>query len=118
MHTKGSILDKALVILFIASFVGVIASNWYHFFYAKNFDYLIEASCDPASEVCFFRDCENDPDSCPPNELSYYKSYYVNAGDFAECSNNSCSPECETGTIACTLIPCGEAEEDVCEGVR
>lgn len=118
MNKKRSIIDKALIGLFVFSFVAVIASNWYYFYRSGNFNYLIESPCDPTAANCFYRDCENEPDSCPPNGLSYYQSFYVSAADFATCTDNSCANECTTKAISCTPILCGDSEEDVCDELQ
>ena len=90
-----------------------IISGFYKYYYTKNYDYLVEAKCDPKIEVCFTRDCSN-PDDCPPNGLSVYKEFYVKAFDFPKCKDNSCKDECEKGLIKCTPILCGESSEDAC----
>src|SRR3989344_8765702 len=83
-----------------------IISSYYKYYYTKDYDYLIEAKCDPSMEKCFFRDCA---DYCPPNGLSNYKEFYVKAFEFSKCSNNSCELECNNGSINCVPIPCGES---------
>ncbi len=101
---QKSHLNSILTILFFLSFLLAIGASYYKYFYTKNYDYLVEATCDPNAGKCFYRDCENNPDSCPPNNLSYYKEYYVKAYDFPKCSDNSCQTECENGTISCKMI--------------
>ena len=97
--------NSALTFLFVVSFLLAIGASYYKYYYTKDYNYLVEAKCDPISKQCSFRDCENEPDICPPNNLSYYKGYYVKAYDFPKCSDNSCEIECESGTISCELIP-------------
>jgi hypothetical protein len=110
--SKGYDRFPLLTILFLMT-LAVIGSNFYKYYYSKNFDYLIESPCDPASEICFERDCTN-PDDCPPNGLAVYKQYYVKAYDFPKCSDNSCLRECTEGIIACHDIPCDQDGGDSC----
>lgn len=114
---QKSKLNKIVLWIFFGLFFIAIASNFYHFFYTKNYDYLVEASCDPTVENCFFRDCEESPDDCPPNGLSYYKEYYVKAYDFKKCTDNSCAEQCMSGEIQCKPIECDSNSGDTCKGV-
>ncbi|MEQ1561116.1 MAG: hypothetical protein ABL899_00170 [Nitrospira sp.] len=98
-------IDNILTLLFFIFFLGATFSSYYKYFYIKDYDYLIEAGCDPLLEECSFRDCEKNPDICPPNNLSYYKEYYVKAYDFQKCSDNSCSYECLNMEIVCREVP-------------
>lgn len=111
---KKSRVNTVLVIVFFLLFFSAIGSTFYKYLYTKNYDYLIEASCDSTIEQCFVRDCENDPDSCPPNSLSVYTQYYVNAEDFNHCADNSCQKECESGAIQCERIMCDTEAGDSC----
>lgn len=97
--------------IFLVTVLLAIGFSYYKYYYAKDFDYRVEAACDPATETCFQRDCENDPNSCPPNGLDYYKVYLVKAYDFPKCSDNSCSEQCATGAINCVPVTCGEGDE-------
>lgn len=96
--------QKLVNYLFFASIIVAFLFSFYHYYYTKNFDYIVESPCDPEVETCGFRDCENDPDVCLPNELTYYKMYVVKAYDFPKCENNSCETECESGEIKCIPI--------------
>lgn len=111
---KKSRAHTVLVVLFFLLFIVAIGSTFYRYLYTKDYDYLVEASCDPVIEQCFVRDCENDPDSCPPNGLSLYKQYYVKAYDFPQCSDNSCQIQCESGAIQCEIIACDVEAGDEC----
>ncbi len=102
-----------LLAIFFLMTLAVIGSNFYKYYYSKNFDYLVEAPCNPASEICFERDCSN-PDECPPNGLAVYKQYYVKAYDFSRCSDSSCLRECAEGIISCRDIPCDQDGGDTC----
>ena len=105
---------KQLLVLVVVTIALLpIGMSFYKYYYSKDYDYLIEAECDPLKEICYSRDCTN-PDDCPPNGLSVYKEFYVKAFDFEKCTNNSCHKECVSGLIKCTPIPCGDSDEDVC----
>ena len=82
-------------------FLGAIVLSYYHYIYTKNYDYLVEAECNPDTEECLFRDCENVPDNCPPNGFSNYKEYSIKAYDFSKCEDGTCKRECEEGVIEC-----------------
>jgi hypothetical protein len=111
-------INKYIGIIFIVLFLSAILSSWYKYEYTKNYDYLVETECNPDIEVCFSRDCEEDPDSCPPNMLSNYKQYYIKAYDFPNCADESCGEACTSGVIQCEEILCGESEEDECVGSK
>jgi hypothetical protein len=103
-------------VFYILSFFIIILpllSSFYKYFYTKNYDYLIEANCDPSVEICYYRDCLNT-DECPPNGLSTYKKFYVKAYDFDKCSDDTCSAECASGLIKCIPIICGKLENEIC----
>ena len=84
-----------------------VASAFYFFYYKKDYDFIVEVVCDTSKETCFQRDCSN-PDDCPPNGLSDFKRYILNAGDFKMCANEDCTNACETGAIKCEPIQCEE----------
>jgi hypothetical protein len=88
-----------------------ILSSFYFFYLKKDYDFFVEASCNPEQETCFFRDCENSMDGCPPNNLSYYHQYSIKARDFKFCPNEDCTQACETNTINCIKTEC--TEEDI-----
>lgn len=103
-----------LITLFVLGFLLAIEAVYLRFFYAKDFDYLVEALCDPAKEFCFYRDCASNPEDCPPNNLSYYKQYHVKGYDFEKCTDNSCQKQCRETSLNCKEVQCGLAGEDVC----
>src|SRR3989339_642281 len=84
-----------------------IFSAFYFFYYKKDYDFIVEVACDTAKGVCFQRDCSN-PDNCPPNGLSDFKRYSLNARDFKMCENEDCAIACETGIIKCEPIECAK----------
>ncbi len=87
----------------------------YFFYYKKDYDFVVEVACDTSKEACSQRDCSN-PDDCPPNGLSDFKRYELNAADFKMCENEDCTIVCETGAIKCEPIQCVEDLEagEVC----
>ena len=95
-----------LFLLLGGSFI-VIAASFYFLYIKKDYEFIVEVSCDPTKETCIQRDCSN-PDNCPPNGLSDFKRYSLNAGDFESCKNEDCTEACETGSIKCTQIECVE----------
>ena len=92
-------------IINITIFITVIVSNFYFFYFRKNFQFLVETSCDKSKEQCFERDCTN-PDDCPPNGLSVFKRYSLKASDFQYCKDENCQEACESGQIKCTQVKC------------
>ena len=108
--------NLALTVIFIGSFLLAIGSNYYKYVYAKSYKFVVEQPCDPNTEQCFVRDCEKNPDSCPPNGLSHYKKAYVKAANFSKCENNSCQKECNAKQFNCKPIACDAAAGDACEG--
>lgn len=105
--------SKALLLAISLSVVAAILSTAYIFLVAKNYDFTVEAPCDPAKTACFYRDCSLE--ECPPNKLEYYRTFLVHAADFAACSENSCLQEClEGGGIRCEEIPCDSYAGESC----
>jgi len=110
MDRSGTLLLSLILLLTVAVFG---ATAWL-FFVDKQYDFYVEAACDPSTETCFYRDCSDEEVYCPPNGLQEYKVFYVSAHDFETCADNSCKNECESGSIPCEELMCGEAEEDEC----
>jgi len=107
-----SISDKSFLTTISLLVILTILSTAYIFLVRKDYDFIIEAPCDPALDTCFSRDCSDD--ECPPNGLELYRVFSVRAADFPTCSDNSCLQECMQGSIACTETVCGESDEDIC----
>jgi len=93
------------IFLISLSCLAVISSSFYFFYYKKDYNFIVEVSCDITKEICFQRDCSN-LDDCPPNGLSDFKRYSLNAADFAKCENEDCTLACETKAIECEQIEC------------
>jgi hypothetical protein len=98
--------DKAYGLILLVSILAALAATAYIFLYAKDYYFIVEAPCDVSTQICYIRDCEGEPDSCPPNGLSSYSRSLIRAVDFKRCSDNSCANECSVGTIACDYIQC------------
>ncbi len=103
-------LFTPLILINILLFVIVLANSFYFFYIKKDFDFMVETSCDTSKEECFLRDC-SDPDSCPPNGLTEFKRYTLNANSFKYCENEDCKIACEGNQINCENIPCEENPE-------
>jgi len=88
-----------------------VASSFYFFYFKKDYNFIIETKCNPEMETCFYRDCENSLDGCPPNNLSYYNQYTIKARDFNACENEDCTFACTTRVINCIKIEC--TQEDI-----
>ena len=93
-------------IIWITVAVAIVYVTWFNFYkfvITKNYDFYVEAPCNPESETCYLRDCE---DYCPPNGMAEYKIWMLSAADFADCSDETCAAECESGTVKCEEVPC------------
>lgn len=117
-NVKKSWPNTLVVWLFILSVIVVGAACFYRYFYTKNYDVRVEASCNPELEDCSYRDCTTDPSECPPNGLAIYKVYTIKAYDFEKCIDNSCKNECESSQIQCEQIACDESEGDICSPIE
>ena len=108
---KEENINRIILFVFLFTVFSALFFGFYRFYIKKDFNYIIEAPCNSESEDCFYRDCESDPEICPPNMLSFYKKFTISAKDFEKCSDNSCLKECESNIIVCSPITCG----DFCE---
>lgn len=101
-------------IWFAVTAVVIIAlSSYTRYIFAKDYYFYIEAPCDPQSQSCFVRDCD---DYCPPNGLDTYRSFYIKAEDFIHCAENSCANIClesETSKL-CGEVICDTENGDEC----
>ncbi len=98
-----------IYILLFSCFV-VVAVSFYNFYLKKDYYFIVETNCDSTSETCFYRDC-SIADECPPNNLSYYSKYTINANDFAMCENEDCTNFCKENADSCVKTEC--TEEDI-----
>lgn len=104
MLEEGKKINWFLMLIGVSCLV-VIIGAFYFFYYKKDYDFILEVVCDTSKETCFQRDCSN-PDDCPPNGLSDFKRYSINAGDFKMCENENCANACEAEIIKCEPIEC------------
>lgn len=112
---KIGIMNKLLKLIIFLLVISALLANFYTFFFLKNYNFIVESSCNPEVEVCYGRDC-SDSSECPPNNLEIYKVYSISAKDFDKCSDDSCKNECTNGLIMCKEIVCGSSSEDSCIG--
>lgn len=102
---------NAVTFILLGSAILAVAASFYLNFFTKQFEYLVEAPCNSTKEECYVRDC--DAEECPPNGLSEYALYAVQARHFQACTDNSCTNVCEA-TGQCTPILCSEQSEVEC----
>lgn len=111
MH-KHIFSHKEFLKLLLGSIVLVVVATGYKFLINKDYDFVVEAVCDPSVQTCFNRDCSEG--DCPPNELEDYRQFIISASDFSKCSDNSCLEECLSKAISCEEIMCDEGAGDIC----
>ena len=104
--------DKLFLTTVSLLIVATVLISANRFLIREDYDYFVEAPCDQRQTTCFIRDCSGE--DCPSNGLDQYRIFAVSAVDFRSCTDNSCLPECEGGTIECAEIFCGESAEDEC----
>jgi hypothetical protein len=112
--------DVGLVLLSTFVFVALILISltaYTKYIFAKDYNFYIEAPCDPTLMTCFVRDCD---DYCPPNGLSTYRAYMVSASVFPDCIDNSCTNICLSGTTSslCEEIICSTEDGDSCSDTK
>ena len=73
---------------------------------------MVEATCDPATTSCYYRDCSEEG-ACYEYQEEVYKLFEVPAEEFETCGGLSCAERCEAGTIACEEVTC-DAETEEC----
>jgi hypothetical protein len=97
------------------SCIAIIIVSFYFFYFKKDYDFIVETSCDHESETCFFQDCSIEG-NCPPNNLTYYNEYTISAKDFSACTNEDCTQACKEGNIECVKTECTDSdlEEGTC----
>lgn len=93
--------NNFFIYILLAGILIVTLNSFYFFYLKKDYSFIVETSCDPYNEICLYRDCENEPDLCPPNQLSNYKEYTIKANDYKYCENEDCKYACENNIIIC-----------------
>ncbi len=104
-HSDNKFKNWMYFWIFIGSFV--VFYVIYNFYFEKDFSILVEESCDPSTEQCFYRNCEEE--ECPPNELEYYSQFYIDASDFTLCEKDtSCNLDtlCTNNPTLCEKVEC------------
>lgn len=96
---KNILSDKNILLISILTTILVVAISVNKFYISKNYDFIVEVSCNPDIDSgCNTRDCSVE-DSCPPNNFESYKQYSVPATEFPRCENEDCAELCRTTNI-------------------
>lgn len=114
---KIDLPNKVILGIVSLSVIAAIVVTGYRFFWEKDYQFVVEAACDPSMDICFTRSCDNASD-CPPNKLEQYKIFEISAADFEVCSDDSCSRECETGVLSCVERLCSVESGDECSQIE
>lgn len=93
---------KAVWFVLLASIVLIIGLSYQKFLVSKDYEFQVEAPCDPEFKTCHERDCTDE--LCPPGNLSTYTVWSLRASDFKRCSEPTCARECAGGIIQCEEI--------------
>jgi hypothetical protein len=109
---KMDLTNKIFLSVISLSVLVVLCMAAYKFFWLGNYNFIVEAECDPSSKNCFYRDCSLE--ECPPNGIESYSMFKVSAADFSMCTDDSCLSECVAGTVSCQEISCDETSGDIC----
>lgn len=109
-------VSKKVIGLLVFTICGaslVFLSAYTKYIYAKDFSFLIEATCNPEQQTCYVRDCD---ESCPPNQLEIYSAYEISAADYAKCTTNGCENICQNETTSnlCKEFVCDGEKGDDC----
>lgn len=113
MEENNKINPDLVVTLFLLCLIAILIS-FNNFYINKNFDFIVETSCNPEVETCYFRNCQAEDAECPPNNLSYYKVYSLNAKDFKKCENEDCAVFCSINSDLCEETVCSEEDGEEC----
>ncbi len=106
--------DRRVFILIWLLVATAVATTAWLYLYQKDYDFVVEAACDPGAQNCFHRDCSSADAECPPNNWEDYKVYRVRASDFAHCSADACASECLDGTAPCVEELCSDSPDNSC----
>lgn len=102
-----------IVIVWVLLLGSILSTAWFYL-YKKDYTVVVETSCPEGAQNCFQRDCTSSGAECPPNELESYRVYKMKAVDFEVCKEDGCSKLCESGSMLCSPITCGDSTDDQC----
>lgn len=106
--------DTIFLIAIVSMVVLAIGSTFWLFYLQKNYLITTEASCNSEIQTCYARECSENEEDCPPNQLESYTIYTFKARDIDKCFESSCSKECQENLVECEEIVCGGNEDDSC----
>lgn len=102
-----------LYVFLVGSAVLAIAVSFYHHRIGDDFVFMVEASCDPATSICYVRDC--DEEYCPPNGFTNFRIFNLPAKAFERCEDNTCENLClREEPELCEELICDPTIGDAC----
>lgn len=96
LYNKYSIMAVLVVMLIVG-----IASNYYHFYYLKDYNYVVRVACSADEIDCTFDECVDSDEQCEDKTKTGYKEKLIKAKDFNKCGND-CSVPCENSLLECS----------------
>lgn len=110
--SPSSRVRVAVLVVLVATFLSLLTA-YTKYVYAKDYNFLVEAPCNPDEMSCYVRDCN---DYCPPNELEIYQTFLISASDYSSCTSNSCENVCENEATKNRCIPvlCEISDDNDC----
>ena len=103
--------EKLLTIILFILVLSSISIAFYKYIIKQNYIIESESTCDPATQVCFERNCDTDLGSNACNDGSYNLKYFNlikrSASDVGNCDDTDtlCASAC-TLENGCTLLTC------------
>lgn len=116
MEDKVIAVSKKVVVLLVATVISVslvILTSYTKYIFAQDFQFRIEGTCNPETETCYVRDCD---DYCPPNQLANYNVFIIPASEYDQCENNTCDNLCQADEAnpLCEKINCSVENGNDC----
>ncbi len=99
----------------LVSVLIILGQSVYKNYIMKDYLFFVQAKCDPVTNECYTRTCDNVGD-CPPNNLTIYRIFQIPASQFKNCSDNSCLNICPSSAYSCEEIKCSTQSDISCEG--
>ena len=96
---KNITLNKGVTIFFFILIVIAIIANFLHFYYYKNYDYLVSVPCDSGNIECSRGECVIG-ETC---EVKVNK-YYIKAYNYGQCTGGDCTRICNSDKNICLAI--------------